>query len=134
MLEALINLLPALGSLLKDGTRRRKLQDDRGQRAVEGILRAVNETKLYIAALSRGKSRDNAREEELSRRWTEAASALHRIDDDLAQRCRLKGEYWADPDQWSESQLKEARILLTEVASDADALLGWSGPGAERAS
>lgn len=127
MLEALVGLLPALGNLLKDKSQRRRLQDDRGQRAVESILRAVNETKLYIAALSRSKSRDTDREEELSRLWTETAAALHGIDDDLGRRCRLKGEYWANPEQWSEQQVRDARILLTEVASDADALLGWSG-------
>ena len=53
MLEALIGLLPALGGLLRDTSRRRRLQDERGQRAVESILRAINETKLYVAALSR---------------------------------------------------------------------------------
>jgi hypothetical protein len=35
MLDALIGLLPALGGLLKDTTRRRKRQDERGQRAVQ---------------------------------------------------------------------------------------------------
>src|SRR5262245_48836644 len=97
MLDALIGLLPALGGLLKDTTRQRKLQDERGRRVVESILRAVNETKLYVAAPSRGNARDGAREEKLSRRWTDAAAALHGIDDDLARRCMLKGEYWADP-------------------------------------
>lgn len=127
MLEALISLLPSLGELLKDKARRRSLQDERGQRAVENILRAVNETKLYLAALARGTSRSTTRESRLSRHWTDAAAALHGIDDDLAIRCRLKGEYWADPERWSQRQVKEARILLTDVASDADALLGWSG-------
>jgi hypothetical protein len=133
MLDTLIGLLPALGSLLKDTTRRRKLQNDRGQRVVECILRAVNETKLYVAALSRGNERDGAREEELSRRWTDTAAALHGIDDDLAQRCRMKGEYWADPDRWSEQSLRKAKILLAEVAADADVLLGWSDPQVGRA-
>jgi hypothetical protein len=131
LLEALINLLPALGRLLSDRSRKRGLSDERGQRAVECILRAVNETKIYVAFLARGKARDETREEALSRHWTDTAAAMRGIDDDLAQRCRLKGHYWADPDHWSAKRLEEARIGLTQVALDADAVLGWSQPGAE---
>lgn len=133
VLETLIGLLPALSDLLKDTSRRRRLQDERGQRAVESILRAVNETKLYLAAQSRGVARDATREDNLSRDWVETAAALRGIDDDLAQRCRLKADYWADPDSWSEAELGTARILLTQVSADADALLGWTGPGARHA-
>ena len=129
MLEAVVALLPALGGLLKDALKRRRLQDARGQDAVAAILRAVNETKLYVSALARGVQRDTNREAELSRHWTDAAAKLHGIDDDLAQRFRLKGEYWVAPDQWDGEKVEQARILLTEVAADADALLGWQRRG-----
>ncbi|MCZ6877225.1 MAG: hypothetical protein O7G29_03690 [Acidobacteria bacterium] len=125
MLEALVALLPLLGGLFKDTAKRRRLQDERGQAAVEAALRAVNETKLYLLELARSEHRDLDREGDLSRYWTDTAARLHGIDDDLAQRCRLKGEYWTDPDQWDEQRLKETRILLTQVATDADTLLGW---------
>lgn len=125
MLDALIGLLPSLGDFLRESLSRRRLQDERGQRAVEAILRAVNETKLYVSALARGEERRRNLEGDLSRYWTSAASALHGIDDDLARRCQLKGAYWTDPDAWSDQQLKKARILLTQVSADADALLGW---------
>ncbi|MDA2926956.1 hypothetical protein MYX78_06945 [Acidobacteria bacterium AH-259-G07] len=65
------------------------------------------------------------REGDLSRYWTDTTAKLRGIDEDLAQRCRLKGEYWTDPDKWDEQQLEKTRILLTQVASDADTLLGW---------
>ncbi len=125
MLEALIGLLPVLGELFKNASKRRRLQDERGQVAVEAILRAINETKLYLSAVARSSQRDMDREGDLSRYWTDAAAKLRGIDEDLAQRCRLKGEYWTDPDQWDEHQLEKTRILLTQVASDADTLLGW---------
>jgi hypothetical protein len=104
---------------------RRSLRDERGQRAVEAILRAVNETKLYISSLERGEKRRRDREEDLSRHWTTAAAALHGINEDLARRCQLKGQYWTEPDAWNGQQLQKARILLTQVSADADALLGW---------
>lgn len=132
MIEALVGLLPLLGGLLKDASKRRRLHDDRGQAAVEAILRAVNETKLYLSALTRGRPRDTSREAELSRHWTDAAGKLHGIDEELAQRCRLKGEYWTDPENWDAEQLEKARILLTQVAADADTLLGWKGTNAGR--
>ena len=125
MLEALIGLLQVLGELFKDASKRRRLQDDRGQVAVEAILRAINETKLYLSALVRGSRRDMDREGDLSRYWTDVAAKLRGIDEDLAQRCRLKGEYWTDPDKWDKHQLEKARILLTQVAADADTLVGW---------
>lgn len=126
MLEGLVVLLPSLGNFLKDSFKKRRLQDDHGQRAVERILRAVNESKLYLATLSRGTPRNLEREENLSRFWTDAAGSLHGIDDALAQRCRLKGQYWTTPDQWDAKRLKKARILLTQVSKDADTLLGWT--------
>lgn len=125
MLEELVGLLPVLGSWLKDSIRKRRLLDERGQRAVDAILRAVNETKLYLAVLSRGISRDMGREADLARYWTDTAGALRGIDDALAQRCRLKGQYWTSPETWDVKQLKKARILLTQVSGDADVLLGW---------
>jgi len=133
MLEALVGLLPFLGELFKDASKKRGLQDERGQAAVEAILRAVNETKLYLSALSRGSPRDTNREAELSRHWTDAAAKLRAIDQDLAMRCRLKGEYWTDPDTWDAQELQKARIFLTQVATDADTLLGWHNRNAGRA-
>jgi len=131
MLEALVGLLPLLSGLLKDASKKRRLHDDRGQAAVEAILRAVNETKLYLSALSRATPRDTSREAELSRYWTDTAAKLRGIDEDLAQRCRLKGEYWTAPEKWDAQQLEKARILLTQVLADADTLLGWqrTNPG-----
>lgn len=126
-------MLPALANLLKDFSKRRRLQDEHGRRAVQSILRAVNETKLYLAALSRGEPRDTAREDDLSRHWIDTAAALRGIDDVLAQRCRLKGEYWTEPDRWDEQQVQTARILLTQIAADADTVLGWGRAGAEDA-
>jgi hypothetical protein len=37
----------------------------------------------------------------------------------------MKGEYWTDPEGWDTHTLEEARILLTQISADADALLGW---------
>jgi len=125
-LSALLGLLPPLKEWLTDSKNRRRLHDERGQRAVHAILRAVNETKLYLAAQVRTGNSDQKRKDDLSRYWTEAASALHGLNDDLARRCRLKGAFWAEPQKWSEKDLGDARILLRQVAKDADTLLGWN--------
>src|SRR3989442_1129137 len=53
-LAALVSLLPMLSKFLTKSLDRRRLRDERGQRAVEAILRAVNETKLYISSVPRG--------------------------------------------------------------------------------
>jgi hypothetical protein len=123
LIEALIALIPALTGLLKDARTKRRLMDERGQRAIEAILSAVNETRLYINFLSRSNTRDPDREQELSRLWTRAGAALRGIDNELARRALLKGEYWIDPDQWDDERVRETRIGLEEVMRDANALL-----------
>ena len=129
MLDVIIPLITSVGGFLKDSSKKRRLHDEHGQKAVECILRAINETKLYIAAVTRGMPENLERKENLSRVWTDAAAALRGIDDDLAKRCRLKGIYWGDPDSWNDELAASARIKLSEVERDADSLLGWTSDG-----
>ncbi len=42
---------------------------------------------------------------------------------DLADRCFLKGDYWANPDIWSDQEIREARIEIDRVFKEARALL-----------
>jgi hypothetical protein len=126
---ALLALLADLRKWIQQARARKQLRDERGQRAVEAILRAVNETTVYIAAQARGDRVSRNREAELSRNWTSAAAALHGIDDDLARRCEMKGAFWANPESWSQDDLTKARILLKQVSDDAHKLLGWGLAG-----
>lgn len=93
------------------------------RRALLSVYLAANETKAYLATMKRRKSPDRERERNLSRLWSEAAVELRKLEPDLARRCLLTGDYWADPTEWSEQALQEARITLKEVYERARELL-----------
>lgn len=48
---------------------------------------------------------------------------LWRYDHDLAERCMLKSDYWANPDQWSDRDIRRARIEISRVFKEARDLL-----------
>jgi hypothetical protein len=87
---------------------------ERHDRAVEAVLRALNQTKAYIADCATGRQR--VREHQLVEFWTKAAVAVRRSDPSLARRLQLKAEYWADPENWSERDLELARIKIRDIS------------------
>jgi hypothetical protein len=48
---------------------------------------------------------------------------MRSYDIQLAQRCRLKSEYWTNPDAWSDEDIKDARIKIDQVLESASKLL-----------
>jgi len=81
--------------------------------ALSRIYTAANETKAYIADLRSGES-DRKRERQLSSLWGDAGIALMQLDRDLARKCLIKGEYWADPESWSERWLRLDNLRRAE--------------------
>jgi hypothetical protein len=88
--------------------------------ALKSIYVAAFETKAYLASTD---SRKSDTELKLSRLWSEAAVELRPINFDLADRCLIKADYWADPSKWSQSQIDDARIGLETIISEARKLL-----------
>jgi hypothetical protein len=124
-LLAFISLVPEIGGWIRGFKKKRVRLDERNRKAADALLRALNETEIYLGGVKRGQPQAPEREDTLSRAWTEAAACLHSIDADLAQRCRLKGKFWADPDGWTVEQLEKARIGINQVSEDMNGLLGW---------
>jgi len=125
MVEAavLLGIVVALEGLLRTVTDERVREDEHFRRALSRILRALNQTKAYIADQVSGAPQDRKREEELSMAWTRASGELWGIDDDLARRCELKGEYWANPASWEPADVERARIGIDQVSEEARSLL-----------
>jgi len=110
-------------------------RDERYQEALGSLYTALNETRIYIGWLDRGRygkalsvnnppaQRNEETEAKLSRLWTTAALKLRNIDHELAERCMLKGDYWANPEAWSEDKIKRARIQIDSVFREARKLL-----------
>jgi hypothetical protein len=103
-----------------DHFQRRK---DRADDTVKTVLVALNQTKAYITDWNKGE-RSREREHALVRLWTEAAVAIRRHDKDFADALQMKAEYWADPENWTDEQVRNAGIGIETVANKARLLLG----------
>jgi hypothetical protein len=90
--------------------------------ALTALYAAINETRIYVKSCSR-KPRNTEKEAELARLWARAAVPIRHLDQGLAERCRLKADYWIDPDAWTVAQLKQFRLTLDEIYDYAGELL-----------
>ena len=108
VLDRFIALLGPIATLSRD---KRELKDN----ALRAISHALTETHIYYSSLNRGNDRNLETEAQLARYWSAASIPLRHIDPDLAQTCEHKSEYWVSPENFSEEQVKETGIRLTEV-------------------
>lgn len=125
-LSGIFHASEALRGWFQSLRQRKRELNDREQMALERLGKAVTETRLYLkrldrAAISKAKKgqaerrRARGTEEELSRLWTDASIALRRVNQNLAERCYLKGGYWADPENWSAADIKSTNIAFEEM-------------------
>ena len=84
---------------------------------------ALNEPRIYLGGLEQRKPRNPDTEATLSRLWTTASTKIREIDRSWAMRCFQKGDYWANPDNWTEDDVKKAGIGINEVFEKAQDLL-----------
>jgi hypothetical protein len=91
--------------------------------AIKQVWEAVDETRIFLASVKVGEAEDNRPNPHLVKLWSEAALAIADIDSDLADRLRMKAEYWSDPTNWDSAQVINARIAIDEVATETRRLL-----------
>jgi len=106
--------------LVREGKLKR---DEKTDRALHALCKALNETKAYVTRLNQGNKPDRRHEHDIAYLWPKASVPVRHIDPDLADRCFLKGSYWHEPKSWSESQLEESRIALDQVLESTKKLL-----------
>ena len=108
VIEGLVKLLGPVATLTKD---RRELKDS----ALRAISTALDETYLYYRDLNNGVPRNMEREAQLSKYWSAAAIPLRHFDEELANICDYKSEYWVNPENYSDEQVEELGIELGNV-------------------
>lgn len=108
VVERLIGLL---GPISKLQAEKRKLADE----ALATISHALNETYLYYRDVEAGNGSNKETEAELVKAWAAAAIPLRHIDDELAEICQYKSEYWLSPESWNKKRIKELGIGLDDV-------------------
>lgn len=110
VIDGLIKLLGPVATLSKE---RRELKDN----ALRAISTALNETFLYYRDLGKGLARNMDREAQLTNYWSAAAIPLRHFDEELANICDYKAEYWVNPEIYSDDEIKNLGIELNEVRS-----------------
>ena len=107
-------------NLLRAKSERKK----QSKEALRAVIRAVRETTIYLRDLREGGKKSIKKERELSLLWTELSFKLDDLGlKKLANRCSLKGRYWADPAAFDKAFLNRADIRLSEIEKLAYASL-----------
>lgn len=107
-------------NLLRAKSERKK----QSKEALRAVIRAVRETTIYLRNLREGGQKSIDRERELSLLWTELSFKLEDLGlKKLANRCSLKGRYWADPAAFNKTFLNRVEIRLVDIEQLAYASL-----------
>ncbi len=132
-LEILSRIAKPANSWFKSLSKRKNQLNEREIEAIKAFYEAVNETRIYVNKLNKpdpSKNNnifigDKVEEEKLSRLWTTASYKIQNFSKDLAKRCLIKGDYWTNPDGWSDNDIIEKRIEIDRMFEDAQKLIGF---------
>ncbi len=96
---------------------------ERLKTALLSVMTAANETRAYLAGMKTKRESKPEVEMHLSALWTKASVELMEFDKDLAEICRLSGEYWSDPREWSYSEINNVKRVLKVVSQRVEYLM-----------
>ena len=107
----------------KFGEWNRKPEEEE-EAALTALLDALNETTIYLGRIQVDLNASTREDEErLSRLWRAAAQKVRNYNPELAQRCNMKGAYWADRYRWSDEEIDEMQISIKEITEFANRAL-----------
>lgn len=95
--------------------------------ALDSFMEAVRETRHYLAITrDNPAAKSSEKEQDLSRLWQAAGSAMRAIDkNDVASTLLMKADYWSDSAGWTGTKKERMMIDLDAVARiGREALLG----------
>ena len=122
-ISSLDEAIVQVGQLLQQLSSQRETLNDPSKSAIRAVWRAVDQTRLHLAAIREGRAGPDpdAPKQELAELWSDASLAIMDVDPKFARRLRMKAEYWSDPKDWhSEPDLD---ISIESVAATARDLL-----------
>jgi hypothetical protein len=90
--------------------------------ALKSIYKALSETKSYFAD-RKTMPINRERERQISNLWFDSSSELKSIDQELAIKCFMKGDFWTDPDNWKQDDGVKINISIDEMTKLAKELL-----------
>ncbi|MGD1041499.1 MAG: hypothetical protein ABR913_00380 [Sedimentisphaerales bacterium] len=104
-------------------TRSRREEDARFREALTKLSEAVTETRIILGK-QRKQEIASEDKERLSRLWSKAGIAISEFDRDLAERCDIKGVFWAGPENWTDKQIDDANIRIVAMEREMRELFG----------
>ena len=111
-----LNLITHVKRWVSNLLRARTKRKAESKEALRSVIRAVRETEIYIRKLNEGGKKSIKSEKELSLLWTNLSFLLRDLKlEKLAERCEIKGKYWADPSRYDSDFLNKAGTKLPEV-------------------
>lgn len=91
--------------------------------AVSTISAAALETRKKLARYQTNGQKRMRGDAKLVELWRMASLAIITVDSDLATRCLLKADFWADPEHWDETRERGFSIALDDIFDEALKLL-----------
>ncbi len=120
---SLWELIKHAGSWVVNLRRASATRKEESVNALRQVILAAQKTSVYIRHNDTG-YKDHNTEAELSTAWTELSFKLEDLGiDALAQRCRMKGMHWANPNQFASEDLEKADIGLQKMEALASEIL-----------
>jgi hypothetical protein len=101
----------------------RREENSRFREALTKLSEAVTETRIILGR-QRWQQVANKDKERLSRLWAKAGVAISEFDRELAERCDIKGVFWADPEHWTDKQIDDANIRIVAMEKEMRELFG----------
>jgi len=79
-------------------------------------MAAATDTRQYMAALKRDKKNQSYESESrIAQLWSKAGIDMLPVNSELATRCLIKADYWADTVGWSDAQKDDKMIKLDDL-------------------
>lgn len=110
--ELLRHLGRWLGNLRRAGETRKR----ESIAALRAVIVAARQTQVYMRQLEQSGRQDHIVEARLTELWTELGFRLGDLGlGQLAKRCDIKGNYWADPARFNPEFLHKADVGLARM-------------------
>lgn len=123
MLKTILDALETYGRWLDRRRQAKQGQTEAQTRAVRSVLLAVSATRAYLYDQRKGQPGDRSREEELSKRWADAAVDVRTVDQRLSSLAVSSSLGWADPDIREDSEFERVGDQLELIQRQCEWLL-----------
>lgn len=112
---ALISHLLKIGGTLASVPADDRDTDDYKE-AIAKYDKALSTTVEYMKKIKDTREAvDSSKEFEISQLWSDASVAIHKFDDQLANRCFIKAQGWIDHAVWDDANYKDYKIGIDDM-------------------